>query len=150
VPARLNLADLLRARGRDDEARGELLRALEIAPGNADTLHALGLLEARMGNRDAALAHLGEAARTDAASARHRFVYAVALHDFGDARSAVEQLQALHRDLPADQEALLALVNYSAELGDRDAARRYAQKLIALDPNRGAYRRLAASLAGGG
>src|SRR6185295_1857328 len=47
VPAYLNLADLLRAEGRDDEGERLLRRALEIAPDSADAHHTLGLLLVR-------------------------------------------------------------------------------------------------------
>ncbi|RLA48883.1 MAG: hypothetical protein DRQ98_14340, partial [Gammaproteobacteria bacterium] len=50
LPAYLNLADLLRAQSREDEARQLLLQALAIVPNNGATLHSLGLLETRTGN----------------------------------------------------------------------------------------------------
>jgi tetratricopeptide (TPR) repeat protein len=144
--ASLNLADLLRVSGRDDEARAMLESALGAAPENADAIHALGLLEIRAGNRDRALDLLRQAALAPDASARHRYVYAIALHDTGDVDGALQVLQELHRDLPADQEALLALTNYSAEAGESAAARGYAQKLMRLDPDNPQYRRLGAML----
>jgi predicted CXXCH cytochrome family protein len=144
--ARLNLADLLRAGGRDDEARGQLEEALATNPRSADAMHALGLLEIRAGNREAALDWLAKAATSDAASPRHRYVYGIAQHDTGDLEAALRTLQALHRDLPGDEDALLALVNYSVEAGDRPAARRYADRLVALAPQNSDYQRLRASL----
>ena len=146
LPARLNLADMLRAAGREDDARAELTRALEAHPQSADALHALGLLEAREGNPQQALRWLGRAAGLSAASAHHRFVFAVARHDFGDLNGALLTLRALHADRPADAAALLALVNYSVEAGAKNAARGYAQKLLRLDPGNAQYRRLAAGL----
>jgi predicted CXXCH cytochrome family protein len=146
IAARLNLADLLRSTGRDGDAREEILLALALAPGNADALHGLGLLEARAGNRDAALAALQGAAESAQASARHRFVYAVALHDFGLGDEAMRVLRALHRDLPADEQALLALANYSAERREMDAARDYARRLLRLAPDNPGYRQLAQAM----
>jgi tetratricopeptide (TPR) repeat protein len=43
VPALVNLADLYRARGRDDEGSELLRRAMAIEPDNADVRYALGL-----------------------------------------------------------------------------------------------------------
>ena len=146
LPARLNLADVLRAAGREDDARAELTRALEAHPQSADAVHALGLLEARQGNPQQALHWLGRAAGLSAASAHHRFVFAVARHDFGDLDGALLTLRALHAERPADAAALLALVNYSVEAGAKNAARGYAQKLLRLDPDNAQYRRLAAGL----
>ena len=146
VPARLNLADLLRMGGRDGEARSELEAALAANGESGDAMYALGLLEARAGRREEALRWLGEAAQRETNAARHRFVFAVAQHDFGDTSAALATLRNLHRELPADEQTLLALVNYSLEAGDRTAAGRYAQKLTALVPENPRYRQMAAAL----
>lgn len=146
IPARLNLADLLRSQGRETEARSMLEQAVAIAPQSGAAKHALGLLEARSGNRAEALAMLGAAAETEVSGARHRFVYAVALHDFGERDKAIEELKKLHSALPGDEQALLALSNYTAEAGDRASARQYAQSLLALAPGNPAYRQLAQRL----
>ncbi len=142
VPAYLNLADLLRAGQRDNEARQMLLRALAVAPESGDTLHALGLLETRSGSRDKALDYLRRAAQLETLGTRHRFVYAIALHDLGRPRDAVARLKELQAAAPADQQVLLALANYSAELGDREAARAYARQLVSLAPDNPGYRQL--------
>jgi predicted Zn-dependent protease len=109
-------------------------------------MHALGLLEARTGQRDAALAWLGKAAAIENVGSRHRFVYGVAQHDFGDMTGALTTLGQLHNALPGDEQVLLALVNYSAESGKSDLAARYAKKLVSLAPQNQNYRSLAASL----
>ncbi len=146
LPARLNLADLLRAGGRDSEARDQLETALRVNPESGDAMHALGLLEIRSGNRESALTWLGRAAELGGASPRHRYVFAIAQHDSGDLDGALQTLRGLHRDLPAHEEGLLALVNYSLEGGDDAAARRYVDKLLELAPDNPAYRGLALRL----
>jgi len=146
VPGRLNLADLLRAQSREEEAREQLQAAVEAAPENGDALHALGLLHARAGRQEAALDLLRRAAEQESSVARHRFVYAVALHDYGQTDAALRVLSALHRALPADEQTLLALANYSAEAGDRSSALRHARTLVELAPGNAAYRRLLAAL----
>jgi predicted CXXCH cytochrome family protein len=140
IAGRLNLADLLRAAGREEDARRELHSALKTAPQSGDVQHALGLLEIRSGNLNKALEYLAAAAALDGASPRHRFVYAIALHDTGDAAGALRELRALLRELPADEQALLALANYSAEGGDLRAARDYVERLQRLAPQNPAYR----------
>lgn len=142
VPAYLNLADLLRSQNRDDEARELMLQILQFAPDNGPTLHSLGLLETRSGSPDKALEYLGRAAALENSGSRHRFVYAIALHDLGQPEAAIVQLQALLRQLPRSEEVLLALANYSVELGQRDRARDYARTLTEIAPGNQAYRQL--------
>ncbi|TDG15656.1 hypothetical protein E2F43_05375 [Seongchinamella unica] len=148
LPAYLNLADLLRAQDRDEEARTLLLEALALAPENGNALHALGLLEARSDNPDRALDYLGRAAARENLGTRHRFVYAIALHDLGQPREALIELGRLHRQFPADQQVLLTLANYSAELGETAQARGYADKLVKLAPGNPNYQQLQRSLQG--
>lgn len=149
LPARLNLADVLRSAQREKEAREQLQQALDIAPENGDTLHALGLLETRAGNPEKALDYLGRAATLEQRGTRHRYVYAVALHDLGQPGKAIETLQALKRSAPASPEVLLALANYQSEQGDTEAALRNARALQQLDPANPAYRQLLQRLQAG-
>jgi len=142
VPAYLNLADLLRSQNRDADARELMLEVLAFAPDNGPTLHALGLLETRSGTPDKALDYLRRAAELETTGSRHRFVYAIALHDLGQPREAIGQLQALLRQLPRSEEVLLALANYNAELGQRDQARAYARTLTEIAPRNQAYQQL--------
>jgi len=142
VPAYLNLADLLRSQNRDGEARELMLKVLEFAPDNGPTLHSLGLLETRSGTPEKALDYLGRAAAQETTDSRYRFVYAIALHDLGQPQKALTQLQALLRQLPRSQEILLALANYSAELGQKDTARAYAKTLTEIAPRNQGYQQL--------
>lgn len=142
IPAYINLADLLRGEARDDEARQLLLTALEVLPGHGPTLHALGLLETRSGNTEAALRYLAQAAAVETGDTRHRFVYAIALHDLGEPEQAVKELQALLSSAPQNTDILLALANYSAELGLHEQAARYARTLVQLAPGNRGFRQL--------
>jgi tetratricopeptide (TPR) repeat protein len=148
IPAYLNLADLLRAQGKDDEARTLLLQALDAAPGNGNTLHALGLLETRSGEPEAALNYLQQAAEVETEGTRHRFVYAIALHDLGQPAKAIDQLQALLRSVPQSEEVLLALTNYNAEMGQRSNALKHAKTLMQIAPGNRSYQQLYQSLGG--
>ena len=142
IPALLNLADLLRAQTRDDEAREILLGALNTAPEHGPTLHALGLLETRTENTTLAMDYLRRAAERENNGTRHRFVYAIALHDLGKPQQAIKELLALLKAVPQSQEVLLALANYNAELGERERARSFAAKLAQIAPNNKDYREL--------
>ena len=81
-----------------------------------------------------ALAYLRDAAELETVGTRHRYVYAIALHDLGQPREAIAQLQALLRKAPNDPNVLLALANYNAELGQREKALGYARTLTELAP----------------
>ena len=148
VPGYLNLADLLRSQQRDEEAKSLLLQALEIAPGHGDTLHALGLLETRHQQSKLALDYLKRAAEVEQQGSRHRFVYAIALHDLGQPQAAITQLKSLLRQVPQSEEVILALANYSAELGQVTAARGYARQLLKIAPNNRSYQQLNQQLSG--
>jgi tetratricopeptide (TPR) repeat protein len=148
IPAYLNLADLLRGQGRDDDARKLLQQALSVHPENGPALHALGLLETRSGATELALDYLGRAAELETGSTRHRFVYAIALHDLGKPEQAITELQKLLRAAPRNEQVLLALSNYHAELGQRDRARAYAESLLEIAPGNRAYQELYRGLAG--
>ena len=58
------------------------------------------------------------------------------------------QLQKLLRSVPQSEEVLLALSNYSAELGQREKALGYARTLTQLAPGNRSYQQLYASLSG--
>ena len=73
---------------------------------------------------------------------RHRYVYAIALHDSGDMEGALKQLRSVLRGAPRNTDILLALTNYSAEAGQRQQALGYAQKLVELDPRNPGYAQL--------
>ncbi|NND68170.1 MAG: tetratricopeptide repeat protein, partial [Halioglobus sp.] len=142
LAAYLNLADLMRAQARDNEAREILQDALSVAPDAGAVLHALGLLETRSGASDKALDYLRRAAALETTGTRHRFVYAIALHDLGQPRAAISALQALLRAVPGQEDALLALANYHVELGETTDAARYAEQLTRNAPDNSAYRQL--------
>lgn len=142
LAAYLNLADLMRSQGRDDEARTLLLDALAVEPEAGPVLHSLGLLETRRGNSEEALDYLRRAAERETAGTRYRFVYAIALHDLGKPREAIGALKSLLRDVPGQEDALLALANYHAELGETKEAAEFAGQLVRNVPGNTAYRQL--------
>ena len=153
LPALLNLADLYRLLERDKEARTILGTAIASAPAQAAPHHALGLLETRAGKQELALRHLERAAALETEGIRYRYVYAIALHDTGDAPAALQVLKFLlvkapgNPDVllvkaPGNPDVLLALVNYSRGSGRLEDARRYANELRLLFPEDPAIRRL--------
>ncbi len=129
LPALLNLADLYRVAGRDAEARTLLQEGIRIAPELGTAYHALGLLETRAGNQQRALEQLARAAGLEQDGVRHRYVYAIALHDAGQINAAIDNLKRLHQRYPDDLDILLALVNYCSEANRVDEAKYYAREL---------------------
>ena len=126
----------------DERCQLQLLQALQVDADNGPTLHALGLLETRSAEPEKALGYLQRAAELESSGTRHRFVYAIALHDLGQPREAIVQLQALLRSVPRNTDVLLALANYHAELGENSKALPYAATLIEIAPGNQAYQQL--------
>jgi predicted CXXCH cytochrome family protein len=124
-PAVLNLADLMRSTGRDNEARKLLSEGVARTADAAGLKHALGLLEIRAGQREQGLEWLKAAVETQPDNSRYRYVYAVALYDSGKTEAALKLLSETNRAFPGQPEILNALISYHARAGDSATARRY-------------------------
>jgi Flp pilus assembly protein TadD len=148
--AAVNLADVLRLGGRDDEGERVLRDALGRAVEKADVHHALGLLLVRRRRIDEALEHLRKAADLRPSDGRAAYVLAVALHDTGERGAAMDVLLAAQARRPADRGILGALAAYSQEAGDRGAALRWARLLAEESLGAPEARRLVESLEQGG
>ena len=133
--AAVNLADLYRLQGRDTDGEKTLRQALALEPQNAAAHHALGLLLIRQKRLPEALAALAEAARLDPANPRYGYVYAVALNSADQGPKAIQELETLLQRHPNDRDSLLALVAFQRDAGHLDAARDYARRLAALEPD---------------
>jgi len=126
----LNLADFLRTKGRDQEALEVLKRGIARAGGDRASLeHALGLAHVRLGDRPAALEHLRRAHELAPLSVRFGYVYAVALHDSGEKRTAIALLERLYERFDGDLGLLGTLAEYHAQAGDHDRAAVLTQQL---------------------
>ncbi|CAH2602785.1 Tetratricopeptide repeat protein [Rhodovastum atsumiense] len=146
VPALVNLADLARLRGRDQDAVARLHEAVLIEPENADAWHALGLALVRRQARPDALAALRRAHDLAANNARYAYVYAVALHAAGDRAAAIAVLEQAQQAHPSDRDLLIGLVTIARDGGDLATARRYARLLRALAPGDAQARALSEAL----
>jgi len=133
APSYVNLADLLRAIGRDAEGEQVLRDGLGVVPadGQPSLQHALGLQLVRAKRYADAMVWLRLAAEGDAENARYAYVYGVALHDTGQAAEGRQVLERAARRHPGNTDILGALVAFSQEAGDAAAARRWAQALEA-------------------
>lgn len=133
IPPYVNLADLYRQQGRDADGERVLRQGLALQPATADLHHALGLLLVREKRADEATAELGKAAQLDPANRRYAYVYAVALDSLGQHAQALAVLERAQQRFTGDRDILTALVELSAQRGDRAAATRWSQKLHDLD-----------------
>ena len=134
TPARANLADLYRAQGRESEAEAELEAGLAIDPESADLHFALGLARVRAHRLQAAIESLARAAELAPEHGRYAYVHAVALDSAGRTGEALPILEAAQGRDPANREILVALVQFNAKLGQREAAGRWLDRLATLAP----------------
>ena len=145
-PLSVNLADLYRATGRDGEGERVLRDALTRDPKSAALRHALGLRLVRQQRMPEALTELEMAARLAPDNVRYGYVYAVALHDAGRAKPAVEALARVLARHPYDRDTLEALVTYTREQGQARQALLYARRLAEIEPANPGVRRLVEDL----
>ena len=133
IPSYVNLADLYREQGRDADGERVLRAALAIHPDGADLHHALGLLLVRQKRADQALDELATAAGQSPDNPRYVYVYAVALAGLGQQAKALTVLEQAQPRFSGDRDILVALLQWSAQAGDREATGRWAQRLHDLD-----------------
>jgi tetratricopeptide (TPR) repeat protein len=145
-PARIHLADLHRAQGREDQAEATLRVGLAIDPDDGDAREALGLSLVRQKRVKEALPELARAAQLRPDVARYAYVHAVALHQAGDVRRALQVLKQAHDRHPGNREIVVALAEYHAGAGDRAAALTWARTLVQMAPDDPAARRLLETL----
>jgi Flp pilus assembly protein TadD len=146
VPAMVNLADLERLRGVDQEGAELLKKAMTIEPDNADVRYALGLSLVRRHDYAGALDLLRRAHELVPDNARYAYVYAVALNSTGAPGEAMTLLEEAHQRHPADRDTLMALVSIARDKGDFALALRYARELVTLDPGNAQLRALLSDL----
>jgi tetratricopeptide (TPR) repeat protein len=135
TPALVNLADLDRMRGLNQEGVDLLRKAVAIDPNNADIHHSLGLALVRQHNYADAIPELRHASELAPDNARYAYVYAIALNSAGAQGQAMELLETTHKRHPADRDTLLALVSIARESGDFATALLHARELVALYPS---------------
>jgi Flp pilus assembly protein TadD len=146
VPALVNLADLDRMRGADQEGAELLKEAIAIEPDNADARYSLGLLLVRQRDYAGALELLRRAHELAPDNARYAYVYAVALNSTGAPAEATALLERAHQQHPTDRDILMALVSFARDAGDFTLALRYARELVTLDPGDAQLRALVSDL----
>ena len=140
--AYVNLADLYRMLGRDQEGEQLLRDAITQSPDMAAVHYALGLNLVRKGNHDGAMKFLEQAARLEPANARYAYVYGVGLHSTGQKQEAVDYLENALVENPFDRDLLYSLSTFNQELGNRDQSLKYAEQLLEYYPSDQNYQQL--------
>ena len=135
APGFLQLAELLRATGREAGADSVLRAGLLANPNSGDLHHALGLWLVRSRRTTEALSELAAATRLRPEVARYAFVYGVALHDTGEPRKGLAVLVEAGKRHPWDRDLLQGIVSFGAEAGQQATARDAARRLALLSPN---------------
>jgi Flp pilus assembly protein TadD len=135
APAAINLADLYRSLGREDDGMIVLRDAATAAPQDASLHYAIGLALVRQKKQDDALLELKRAAELAPDQAHYGYVYAVGLHSAGRIDDAIAVLTDNLTKHPTDRELLLALVSFYRDSGNVASALEYAQRLAQIAPN---------------
>ena len=145
-PAYVNLADALRADGRNPDAEAVLRAGITALPLDATLHHALGLSLVRSGKLSQAIPELERAALLAPDQSHFTYVYAVALNGAGRNREAITALERARVRHPSDRELLFALATMNRDAGNKAAALRFAQLLVKIHPDDSEARTLLQSL----
>jgi Flp pilus assembly protein TadD len=133
-PAAINLADLYRRLQREASGENVLRGAIASIPQDAGVHHALGLTLVRLKRLDEALGELRRAAELAPEQARYAYVYAVALQSAGRVGDAMIVLKDSLERHPDYRDTLQALISFSRNAGDPNAALEYAERLAEIAP----------------
>ncbi|SHE71731.1 Tfp pilus assembly protein PilF [Microbulbifer donghaiensis] len=128
-PAYINLADMYRSAGREQDAEKLLRAGLDKVYANSPLQHSLGLSLVRQKRMDEAQEFLRRAAENPNTTARYIYVYAIALNTAGKSADALSELERGLQRFPGNREILSALVSINRESGNKQAAEKYEQML---------------------
>ena len=144
--AYVNLADIYRAHGRDEQGEALLRKGLRINPESAPLQHSLGLLLVRRKQRVEALEWLRKAAETQPEQARYGYVYGIGLQSTGHPERALEVLKKAQARHPGDRDLLVGVITVARQERQSKTALTYARKLMVLSPGNPGIRNLVAQL----
>jgi len=130
-----NLADLLRAQGRDADGAEALRQGLQHVADPGPLEFSLGLNLVRQERLLEAISHLRRATELRPDVARFAHVHAVALYSFGRVEFAANALGAALVHHPADLDLLNTQISVLDELGRVDEARELVKRLLEIDPS---------------
>lgn len=149
APPHVNLSELLRGEGKEDEAVALLEAALASTRGDASVHHALGLALIRVSQHGEALPHLEAAADRAPQTPRYSFVHAVALDSLGRSAEAGQRLTEALKRHPYDPDLLGLGLSFASRTGEKEVMRYFAEELAAIFPEEPSYKDLLSRLSGG-
>ena len=131
VPAYINYANFLTAKGKPKEASELLKKGLVNVPKMGILHHALGLWYVRNKESQKAVAELKKAAQLDKNNARFSYVYAVSIGE-NNPKKSIEILEDAYTRHTGDMQIVSGLVYYYKQVGNTDKSEMYEKKLKAL------------------
>jgi len=136
TPALINLTELLRQTGRENEAL-MLLEKAAAKEGNVDPMvyHALGLAQIRQGKTKEAVLSLEKAKNADRRNPRYAYVYLVALNSMGQTDKAYRELKNSVRRHRYDANLLRFALSLSMKRADYAYAKNIVSRLLEQNSN---------------
>ncbi len=129
VPALVNLADVYRAIGRDEQGGSLLLRAAQEAPDSPDVLLSRAFWLVRQHRNTEAMPLLAEAVELAPNNPRYAYTYAVALHSAGRSEQALAVIDAALDVRPGDQQLLRTAHGIASERNMTEKMQAYRRRL---------------------
>lgn len=134
VPARVEFAEILLARGDAKGAYGNLLKVVEVEPAHARARLLLANILLLAGEFDEALTHADVAHKADPNNAEILVARAVAHHRLGNTEQALADANRALVLRPGDPQAQLLLVTEELSGGDTEAALALVDQFLADNP----------------
>jgi tetratricopeptide (TPR) repeat protein len=131
--AYINLADLKRVQGQEQEVERILRELLSILPEQADASFALAMTLIRQQRKEEAMVPLAIAA-TKGSNPYHAYVYSIALLQGGEEEVAVQTLKQAQKRFPGAIEPVLGLYQIALQSGQQMLIKHYYKLLHAQWP----------------
>jgi predicted CXXCH cytochrome family protein len=135
IPAYINLADLYRQMGMEEELQSILSEALKVDEAVAVIHHSMGLSLARQEKMKQAIESLQQASILEPENAQFSLVYAIALNSSGKTEDALAELKTYHQRHPMNGQILMTLSTIYRDDGNIKKSLFYAEKLLELIPD---------------